>query len=200
MKKMPMITNVIPKQKNTVFPYPSLTNTVSTSQNTRVSIVPSSDTKDETKMIWGEPTWFLLHSMAEKIKTEHFENNSTRQDILNVIYIICTNLPCPECSEHAKNYLTQTVGYTNIRTKDELKNMLFGFHNYVNSRKRYPIFARDELDEKYSRANIKNIIYNFLIHYQEGSKNPNMISNELYRTRIIAQLIEWFKKNITLFS
>ena len=207
MKKMPMFTNVISKQKNTVYPYPptalppqSYTSVLPAIVNQSKTIISEQSKSDDTKMVWGEPTWFLLHSLAEKIKPEHFANNTTRQDVLNVIYTICTNLPCPECSEHAKKYLTQTVGYTAIRTKDELKNMLFAFHNYVNQRKRYPIFSRDELDEKYARANIKKIIYNFLIHYQEGSKNPNMISNELFRARIISQLMDWFKSNLNLFD
>ena len=201
-----MITNVIPRQITTSFPYPGAA--IPLSQQARFQL-PSmtaaaatpAPPSEEDKMIWGEPTWFLLHALAEKIKPADFENNATtRQDVLNIIYTICTNLPCPSCSEHAKTYLTQTAGYTSIRTKDELKNMLFAFHNYVNSRKRYPIFSRDVLDEKYSRANIKNIIYNFLKYYPEGSKNPNMISNELFRSRIIAQLIEWFKTNIHLFD
>jgi len=203
MKKMPMITNVFPKKKNDIFPYPGYALPASASQtpkNTKLPFITKVEQKDDTLMTWGQPTWFLLHSIAEKINPERFENKTTRQDVLNVIYTICTNLPCPECSEHAKKYLSQTVGYTNIRTKDELKDMLFHFHNYVNKHKKYEIFTKDELDEKYARANIKNIIYNFLVHYQEGSKNPNMISNELYRSRIISQLIEWFKTNITLFS
>jgi hypothetical protein len=153
--------------------------------------------REKDPMTWGEPTWFLLHTMAEKIKPEVFAK--TREDVLTVITTICTNLPCPECSEHAKKHL-ENIGFKNIRTKEELKTALFQFHNYVNSHKKFPIFSRDELDEKYARANSKNVIYHFMQHFQEGSKNPAMISQELFRTRILGQLVEWFKANLGLFE
>lgn len=154
---------------------------------------------EEQKMLWGEPTWLLLHSMAENITNDNFMAN--RDDILNVIFIICTNLPCYYCSDHAKTYLTTTVNLKTggVRTREDLKNVLYNFHNYVNYRKKYPIFPREELETKYSSANMKNIIYNYFIHNQEKSKNPSMLSNELYRTRILIQLQEWFKQNILLF-
>jgi hypothetical protein len=148
-------------------------------------------------MPWGNPTWDVLHTMAEKIKPELFAQ--VRTDVLNVIFTICTNLPCPDCSEHAKKHL-DSIGFKNIRTPEELKTAIFQFHNYVNSRKKYPIFSRDNLDEKYARVNTKKAIYYFIQHFQEGSKNPGMISQELFRTRILGQLVEWFKTNMGLFN
>lgn len=187
--------NSLPKQRtNTVI---QLSRPIPVNNNVNKN---TSNTDDENKMLWGEPTWILLHTIAEKIKPEIFLVNSSRLDILNIVFNICTNLPCPECSEHAKTYLMTTVNYTNIRSKNELKNMLFNFHNYVNSRKKLPIFSKEQLDEKYSKSVIKNIIYNFFVHYQESSKNPKMISNEIFRVRIIGTLMDWFKHNITNFN
>jgi hypothetical protein len=151
----------------------------------------------EEKMTWGEPTWLLLHSMAEQITPDQFLAHRT--DILNVIYTICRNLPCHFCAEHAKDHLNKIQFLTGaVRTRDDLIRVLYEFHNYVNARKHYELFPVENL-EKYARTNIKNVVYNFFIHYQEKSKNPKMISNELYRSRIIIQLREWFSNNIQLF-
>jgi hypothetical protein len=158
----------------------------------------AAEVEKKPKMLWGAPTWFLLHSLAEKISEKNFA--LYRQDILNIVFTICTNLPCPECSEHAKKYLNDTVRYMNIRTKQELKHMLFEFHNYVNKHKKYAFFSREQLDEKYSRANMKNIIYNFLFFYQDKSKSSKLLATELYRTRIIQLLKEWFQTNISILE
>jgi hypothetical protein len=55
------------------------------------------------KVKWGEPTWFLFHTLSVKIKESHF--NMIRAQLLNNIYAICVNLPCPDCANHAKTYL-----------------------------------------------------------------------------------------------
>ena len=46
------------------------------------------------KVKWGEPTWYLFHTLAEKINDESFP--TIREELLNVFYSICSNLPCPE--------------------------------------------------------------------------------------------------------
>ena len=71
-----------------------------------------------------------------------------RVELLNNIYSICVNLPCPVCSAHAKEYM-EKINFNTIRTKEDLKNMLFQFHNNVNLRKNVYLFPREQLDEKY---------------------------------------------------
>ena len=46
-------------------------------------------------MRWGEPTWFLLHTLSVKIKEEHF--SQIKDELLSIINNICSNLPCPDC-------------------------------------------------------------------------------------------------------
>ena len=89
------------------------------------------------KMKWGESVWFLLHTLSEKVKPESFLE--MRQGFLNIIYIICTNLPCPDCSAHAKMYLDNNQ-FNSIQSPEQLKIFIFNFHNSVNSRKGFPIF------------------------------------------------------------
>jgi Erv1 / Alr family len=149
------------------------------------------------KMAWGEPTWYVLHTMAEKVKDEVFP--SFRQDLLNTIFMICTNLPCPTCSNHATQYLSK-INMSSIQTKEDLKRLLFNFHNTVNEQKGYPQFAYSDLDPKYSAANLVNMIQHFMLFFQEKNKNVKMIANDMYRARIIAKLKEWFNVNISQFS
>lgn len=159
-----------------------------------VTVSPS--VTPQKKMKWGEPTWFLFHTLAEKVKDEQFQ--SIRYDLLNTIVTICKNLPCPDCANHASEYMKK-VDFNSIRTKQDLKLMLFQFHNVVNQKKQYPMFSINELESKYSNANLVNIIQIFMFHFQDKSHSIRMIANDLYRSRIADQLKVWFNNNIHYF-
>jgi len=158
---------------------------------------PVDSSQELKRMKWGQPIWFLFHTLAEKIKDENFFK--VRTELLNNIYSICSNLPCPTCATHAVQYLNK-INFNAIQTKSQLKEMLFTFHNEVNSKKGYSIFSRSELDSKYSAAVTKNIIYNFISVYQDKHKSVRMIANDMFRTRQIIFLKEWFSKNIQYFD
>ena len=53
--------------------------------------------------LWGPPTWFLFHTLAEKIKEDKFD--TMKIDIINMIKRICRNLPCNDCSGHTTHNL-----------------------------------------------------------------------------------------------
>lgn len=148
-------------------------------------------------MKWGEPTWFLFHTLSYKIKDEYFV--IIREDLLNLIYTICSNLPCPDCATHASSYL-KSVNFNSIQSKEQFKKMLFLFHNTVNKRKGYEIFPYEDFDEKYSKANTVNIIQNFINHFKNKHSSIHMIANDLHRNRIVNTLIEWFKSNLQYFE
>ena len=149
------------------------------------------------EMLWGAPTWFLLHTIAEKVKDESFM--AIRTKLFEIIYTICTNLPCPKCSAHATDYM-RSINFNVITSKRDLQLMLFKFHNEVNGRKGLPIFDLSELNAKYSAANTVNIIHNFFFFFRDNSKNVNMISLNMYRERIIKDLQTWFQFNISNFN
>ena len=46
----------------------------------------------------GKHVWTFLHTLIEKVKDDQFPHLCS--DILKFIYKICTNLPCPLCSQH----------------------------------------------------------------------------------------------------
>ena len=148
-------------------------------------------------MKWGEPVWFFLHTMAHKIKDESF--STLRGDILKHIYTICTNLPCPDCSGHAKNYLGG-INFNNIKTKTDLKNMLFEFHNSVNRRKGFSEFPKDNLDLKYESANFNAMVNYFISVFLDRHSSPRMISDDMYRARVTQVIKQWISNNVTHFN
>ena len=154
---------------------------------------PTTTNAGVKKMLWGEPTWFMLHILAEKWQEIEL------QSLLDTIYTICIHLPCPTCAEHAKQYLNG-VNFLGIQSKEQLKQMLFEFHNTVNQRKGYPLFAYDNVEEKYSRAITKNMVQNFMAHYEQKSKSIRLIADDLHRQRLISTLKEWFNTHMYLFA
>jgi len=168
-----------------------------TSEPTPVTMVDTNLVKSSNTMKWGQPTWFFFHTLAEKVREDKF--GEVRKSLLDLIYSICTNLPCPDCANHAKNYLDK-INFNTIQSKEDLKNMLFIFHNTVNQKKGYPIFTREQLDKQYSMAITSNIINNFFSYYLIKNTAPKMIANDLFRRRIIINTKEWLLSNISYFA
>jgi hypothetical protein len=171
--------------------------------NNRIQIVkrevpkPIVQSDEPKKMKWGEPTWLLLHTLCEKIKDENFY--AFRQSLISIIYLICTNLPCPDCSTHAKIYL-DNINMNMVQTKTQLKRMMFDFHNTLNIKKGFKLLNYNDLDQKYSAAITMNIIYNFMNFYSVKNRSIHMISNDIYRENVIKNIKEWFNNNIQYFN
>lgn len=161
------------------------------------NLITQASNNEKKKMKWGEPIWFLFHTLAEKVKEESFQ--TIRLDLLNTISIICNNLPCPDCANHASEYIRK-INFSSIKTKQDLKLMLFQFHNVVNQKKKFLLFSIDNLDSKYSKANTVNIIKNFMLNFQEKNHSIRMIANDMHRSRVADQLKTWFNNNIQYFD
>ena len=71
--------------------------------------------------LWGPNVWFFLHGLAEKINQEKF--SEIKSKIIEMIKIICLNLPCPECSKDASLQNTIYAQATLIFQK-KLKKMM----------------------------------------------------------------------------
>ena len=152
----------------------------------------------QKKVIWGPPIWYMLHTLAHKVKEDKFQE--IRKELLELIYAVCTNLPCPECSGHAKSYL-DAINFNTIQKKGDLKRMLFEFHNAVNLRKSYAKFDYNELDEKYSKAITNSILQNFMSHFQDRPhRSIKLIATDLHRALISNKMKGWFNANIHHFD
>lgn len=169
-----------------------------------VSIVTANDYVNEVskkreynKITWGEPFWNLFHVLAEKIHESQFY--SLRMGLLNIIYTICSNLPCPDCTRHAVLYLN-SINFNNINTKHKLKEMLFNFHNNVNARKQYPLFPIHLLEEKYKCMDVLKTINIFLQEFSKKQKSFQLIADNMQRKEQLSKLQKWFQENIKYFQ
>ena len=186
------------QQYNTYF---GKTQRQSLSQMTQPQYVPRDlapeQPKPENKMTWGEPIWFLFHTLAQKVKKESFPQ--IRHELLNNIYTICTYLPCPVCANHAVEYLKK-INFNTIQTKDDLISMLYVFHNEVNKRKNVATFDFLEVEKKYSTAITINILKNFMQTFEKRSRNERLMSVEFHKRNYIIQLKNWLNMNIHCFD
>lgn len=133
-----------------------------------------------TKETWGNNIWYLFHTIAHKIKESEFSNS--KNDIITIVKMICSNLPCPECSADATNLLNK-VDFKNITCKQDFKLLIFNFHNHVNRKLKKPEFKIEQLDEKYSKANIEALYKNFNIIFTSNSNIPQLMSVSFHRQR-----------------
>jgi hypothetical protein len=150
-------------------------------------------------MKWGEPTWFMFHTIAEKIKPEYY--TQYRSEIMNIIRIVCNTLPCPICANHATQYM-QNINDSQLYTKEDLQLMLWAFHNSVNERKGQPIFPNDngQLHAKYSKANTRVIIQIFIVVHKDRQSGFRMMADDFYRNKNINMIKTWFVRNISIFE
>lgn len=144
---------------------------------------------------WGPSTWMFIHTLAEKIKEDKFPLIGS--SLIQVLIQICNNLPCPECAQHAKQFWTK-VKTANIKTKAELINLLFVFHNIVNKRKNIQLFKHDNLNI-YKPQNLIQT-YNMFSRNFNTRGNMNLINDSFRREIMLKSLRKWLMINIVHFE
>ena len=150
---------------------------------------------DREKMRWGSAIWKFLHVMADKIKENEFAEK--KNEILTMIYSICSVLPCPICSEHAKRYL-QGINMNRILTKEDLKMMLYNFHNDVNKRKGYAIFNKDDLG-KYEGVDFVSSVNEFFYYFEDKHRSAKLMADDMIRSETSKIVKKWIMKNVGAF-
>lgn len=135
--------------------------------------------RPDTKVFWGEPTWFFFHTLAEKIDPVYYRNNY--KEIWEFIKKICAHLPCPYCKNHALSYI-KNINVRSVTTKDGLKNILYEFHNDVNIKTGKGKLGKEVLN-KYKKANTHRIFTlfenRFFYSYIGTRTFTDWIKNEL---------------------
>ena len=140
-----------------------------------------------SKKEWGNITWILFHSIAEKIQDDKFL--LIKQEVIDIITGICRHLPCQDCSEHATNLLNISL-INNINDKLQLKEFLRQFHNKVNIKLNKPTYTLDQVNELYKNPRLNIIITNFIIIFRNQAYNEKLIMESFHRKRFINQIIE----------
>ena len=145
--------------------------------------------------IWGPPTWTLLHTIVEKIHEDEF--NKLMPQMVGLIKRICAYLPCPDCSQHATQFLAK-LKPEQMATKIEFKNTLYLFHNMVNARKKKPLFNYGNINY-YQNLNIFNVFNNFVSIYNTKG-NMKLLTESFQRVLVIKDLKRWLMNNINSFK
>lgn len=145
---------------------------------------------------WGPPIWTFFHTLAEKINEDKFE--TVGPELFRYIASICNNLPCPECTSHAKYFLSK-VDPRRVNSKKALKDLLFVFHNIVSKRKNKPLFRYVEFLEAYKDKNLIVTFNNFLKAYSTDG-NMKLMTENFHRKRFLINFKKWFAANITNFD
>lgn len=144
---------------------------------------------------WGPPIWIFFHTIVEKIKEDKYAVVS--QPLINYIIQICHNLPCNTCADHAKRFISK-IEKNKLKTKRDLKNLLYVFHNTVNKRKDLPQFKYEDLD-KYKQVNLIQAYNNFAKAFNTRG-NMKLLTESFYRARILKDLKVWLMRNLGNFD
>jgi hypothetical protein len=144
--------------------------------------------------VWGPPIWTLFHVLAENINSEHY--NTIFPQLFALIKRVCAFLPCPECSQHATQFLAK-LKPQDVSSKENFKNTFYLFHNMVNVRKKKPLYNYGNMD-KYKYIPVTIAFNNFVKVYNTRG-NMKMISESFRRQLIIKDFKAWLTNNIAFF-
>jgi hypothetical protein len=145
--------------------------------------------------VWGPAVWTLLHTLSEKVSEEAYP--FIKFQLFSQIRRICGFLPCPECSTDATNFLAK-ININDLKTKVEFRNTFYLFHNWVNVKKRKPLFNYSKL-VAYNNYGIIPVINNFISKYNTNG-NMKLISESFQRKLIVSDFKSWFTKTIRAFT
>lgn len=144
---------------------------------------------------WGPNTWVFMHTLAAKIKEESFL--IIGPNLISVIMQICSNLPCPECAQHSKEFWGK-VKTANIKNKTDLINLLYVFHNSVNKRRKSPQFRYESLNY-YDKKNVIET-YNTFAKTFNTRGNLQLINESFRRGLMVSSLRTWLITNVKHFE
>jgi hypothetical protein len=136
-----------------------------------------------------------MHTLAAKIKETSFP--VIGPSLILVLIQICNNLPCPECAQHAKHFWSK-VKTANIKTKDDLINLLFVFHNMVNKRKQLLPFKHENL-LYYKTRNVVQTYNSFSRNFNTRG-NMSLINDSFRRNMMLSSLRTWLMTNLNHFD
>ena len=144
---------------------------------------------------WGGPTWKFIHTIIGKINEDHFHD--VFPELFLQITTICSHLPCPECAQHATEFLRK-IEIKKISNKTELVQVFYTMHNTVNKRLDKPMFNSKNMGY-YETLNVVDTYNNFAQNYHTRG-NMSMLAESFHRTRTLKELRVWLMKHIQFFN
>lgn len=140
---------------------------------------------------WGPATWRLFHSLAVRLTDDNFAAIGSSMTAL-IVYI-CSNLPCPDCTRHATAFWKRQLQIHPVRTANDLRQILFVFHNSVNARKRKPQFPIDGID-RYKEVNLAFAFKTFATHYYARG-DLSRLNDTFRRKECLDRVREWIVRH-----
>jgi hypothetical protein len=144
------------------------------------------------KKDWGNSVWILFHTLAHKLKPEYSSEVSI---LFSHINSICSNLPCPDCQEHATSFLSRVNKRLITSSRETLIQFLCAFHNTVNKRLNTPQFPSDALNALYSKANTRNVVAHFIGIMNSNMNNDKLMMNSFRRQNYMNSFIKYIGAN-----
>ena len=142
---------------------------------------------------WGTPTWYFFHTLAEHIRPEFYDSQKT--SLVKFIKLICNNLPCPTCRQHATAY-TQNLNDRMVPTKEALQMYLFTFHNAVNERLKKPKFTNYDM---YKTMRLREVFLTFEREFLKNSILSRNFFEQQHRRNLVIQIRSYFTSNAPAF-
>lgn len=143
---------------------------------------------------WGPHVWTFIHTFAYHIDESFFTNN--KKDVIHLLFNICFNLPCMECTMHAKAYLVR-ANKSKIQTKEDLKRFFYDFHNIVNKRLKRQVFTDYDIYKSYS---LQKSFINFKLAYTNNTFLRNQLHVTFARRRVCNNIETFIKRNQKQFT
>ena len=145
--------------------------------------------------VWGPPIWTLFHVLAEKIKEETFHTSFPQ--LLGFIKKICAYLPCPDCAQHASQFLAK-LPPQELSSKEKFKNTFYLFHNVVNVKKKKRLFNYANMDQ-YKNVPLALAFNNFIRVYNTKG-NMKLLTESFRRQLVVKEFKMWLIKNQQFFQ
>lgn len=149
------------------------------------------------KSIWGPCIWKTIHTLTVKIKDNHF--NDQKKGLIEIIFKICANLPCPSCASHASGLLKKyKVKF--ITTKEQLIKAMCKIHNEVNIRLKKKIFTYENVIPLYSSYNLKDILNDYYNKNIESRFAEKMMLHNFHKNEFLKFFKKYIIENISYFD
>ena len=144
---------------------------------------------------WGTITWYLLHGLSRKIKEDKF--NEILDSFIIIFIDLLNNLPCPDCSIHALQFMSK-INFQNIKNKEDLEKIIFELHNHANKNIKKPV-ENISILKMYDKLNLHNTFISFKKVFNTKG-NMGLLIQSYHRKIFVNNFKTWFDQNKHCFN
>ena len=150
------------------------------------------------KSVWGPIVWSALHSLTIHVKEESF--TTIKDDLIDIIYKICLNLPCPSCASHATGLLKRYRLKQRVKTKQELIQIICTIHNDVNKRLKKTIIKLEDCIHLHKNKSFKETQSLYLSTQSNMQFGEKMMLHSFHRKLFLKSFKQFILKNKDCFA